>query len=180
MKRNAGVDNCIERIPITVSKKLPYYLKTNIPCFCLSIKKKKLYFLPNKVLVHDEEKTIGINFSELLFEFSDTTFVEQEAVAYDSEVVDYTYQYVNKKGGPDKRYKNNPQYPVCLYGKIDIKNDDGFNLSILLSSKTKTEQAKKYYDNLVCINKDMIKRCINCNKEISIDANFCKYCGTKQ
>ena len=40
MKRNAGVDNCIERIPITVSKKLPYYLKTNIPCFCLSIKKK--------------------------------------------------------------------------------------------------------------------------------------------
>ena len=151
-KRNAGVDSCVERLPISITQKVPYYLKTNIRCNCLSIKDKEFYFLPNKVLVHDKNKTIGLNFQELSFEFNETTFVEQQGAPSDSEVVGYTYQYVNKKGGPDRRYKYNPQFPRCLYGTIDIKNDDGLNLSILLSSKSKTMQARQLYESLRSIN----------------------------
>lgn len=179
-KRNAGVDSCIERIPISVIEKIPYYLKTNIKCYCLSLRNKEFYFLPNKVLVHGKGKTVGLNFHDLSFDFDEATYVEQEGVPSDSEVVDYTYRYVNKNGGPDRRYKNNPQYPMCLYGIINIKNDEGLSLSILLSSKPKTMQAKQFYDNLSGINVYAIKKCISCGKNISIDANFCKYCGTKQ
>ena len=179
-KRNAGVDSCVERLPISITQKIPYYLKTNIKCNCLSIKDKEFYFLPNKVLVHSKNKTIGLNFQELSFEFNETTFVEQQGAPSDSEVVEYTYQYVNKKGGPDRRYKYNPQFPRCLYGTIDIKNDDGLNLSILLSSKSKTMQARQLYESLRSISIYTTKKCMTCGKEISIDANFCKYCGTKQ
>lgn len=179
-KRNAGVDSCVDRIPILISEELPYYLKTNIKCFCLSVKDKDFYFLPNKVLVYNKNKTIGLDFQELSFDFSETTFVEQSGAPSDSEVLGYTYRYVNKNGGPDRRYKDNPQYPECLYGTINIKNDNGLNLSILLSSKSKTMQAKQFYESLRSINTNTTKKCINCGENISIDANFCKYCGAKQ
>lgn len=179
-KRNAGVDSCVDRIPILISEELPYYLKTNIKCFCLSVKDKDFYFLPNKVLVYNKNKTIGLDFQELSFDFSQTTFVEQSGAPSDSEVVGYTYRYVNKNGGPDRRFKNNPQYPECLYGTINIKNDNGLNLSILLSSKSKTMQAKQFYESLRSININTARKCINCGENISIDANFCKYCGAKQ
>lgn len=179
-KRNAGVDSCVDRIPILISEELPYYLKTNIKCFCLSVKDKDFYFLPNKVLVYNKNKTIGLDFQELSFDFSETTFVEQSGTPSDSEVVGYTYRYVNKNGGPDRRYKDNPKYPECLYGTINIKNDNGLNLSILLSSKSKTMQAKQFYESLRSININTTRKCINCGENISIDANFCKYCGAKQ
>ncbi len=180
VKNNAGVDSCVERLPISIKEKIPYYLKTNIKCNCLSIKGKEFYFLPNKVLVHDKKRTIGLNFQELSFDFNETFFVEQQGAPSDSEVVEYTYQYVNKKGGPDRRYKYNPQFPRCLYGTIDIKNHDGLNLSILVSSKSKTMQAKQIYESLKSMNVNRTRKCINCSKEISTNANFCKYCGTKQ
>ena len=31
-----------------------------------------------------------------------------------------TWRYVNKKGGPDLRFKDNPQIPLYRYGQIDI------------------------------------------------------------
>lgn len=180
VKRNAGVDSCIERFPISIIEKTPYYLKTNVKCHCLSIKDKNFYFLPNKILVDYKNKTVGLDFQELSFNFSETSFVEQQGAPSDSEVIGYTYRYVNKKGGPDRRYKDNPQYPECLYGIIDIKNIEGLNLSILISSKTKMVQAKQSYESLKSINIRTTKKCVSCGEDISIDANFCKYCGTKQ
>lgn len=179
-KRNAGAKSLVSRLPISVTKEVPFYLKINTECYCLNIKDKKFYFLPNKVLVHDKIKTIGLNFQELNFYFGENTFIEEECAPSDSKIIDYTYRFVNKKGGPDRRYKDNPQYPICLYGTIDIKNEEGLNLSILLSSNSKTMQARQLYESLKSININTTKKCINCGENISIDANFCKYCGTKQ
>ena len=41
-----------------------------------------------------------------------TNFVEKEGVPSDSRVSHYTWQYVNKNGGPDRRFNNNRQFPV--------------------------------------------------------------------
>lgn len=179
-KRNAGAKSLVSRLPISVTKEVPFYLKINTECYCLNIKDKKFYFLPNKVLIHDKIKTIGLNFQELNFYFGENTFIEEECAPSDSKIIDYTYRFVNKKGGPDRRYKDNPQYPICLYGTIDIKNEEGLNLSILLSSNSKTMQARQLYESLKSINISTTKKCINCGGNISIDANFCKYCDTKQ
>lgn len=40
----------------------------------------------------------------------------------DGQVVDHTYQYVNKNGTPDMRYALNKQVPVYLYGRIEFKS----------------------------------------------------------
>jgi hypothetical protein len=40
---------------------------------------------------------------------------------------------VNKKGGPDRRFANNPQLPVCLYDKIHFGSSSGLNEIIQVS-----------------------------------------------
>lgn len=178
-KYNNTGNNAV-RIPAKITQKVPYYMKTNISSSCLTIGDKEIYFLPNKVLLSARYKTSGVDFSELEFEFGETTFAEQQGVPKDSEVDGYTWLYINKKGEPDKRYKNNPKFPKCLYGTINIKHGNGLNLSLMLSSKKRTEQAKKYYENMCNLNIRETKKCVSCNEEISVDANFCKHCGAKQ
>jgi hypothetical protein len=34
---------------------------------------------------------------------------------------------VNKGGGPDRRYKNNPQLPIMRYGEFTLTAQPGFN-----------------------------------------------------
>ena len=42
-------------------------------------------------------------------------------------MVGHTWQYVNKDGGPDRRYSNNPQIARVLHGEIQIKSASGLN-----------------------------------------------------
>lgn len=55
------------------------------------------------------------------FKFSKQRFIEEDTLLEDSYPVDYTYQYVNKNGGPDKRFSYNPRLPIVEYGKIEIE-----------------------------------------------------------
>ena len=54
---------------------------------------------------------------------------------WDGTVVDYTYKYVNKSGGPDRRFANNPRYPIMSYSYINFYGDNGFNECIMLSKQ---------------------------------------------
>lgn len=179
-KRNAGSSTSITRTPIIISKNLPYYLSTNIECHCISFGTTSLYFLPDQVLIDSGKRTTVMDFEKFIFEFDNTIFVEEETVSNDSEIVDYTWQYVNKDGTPDKRFKDNPKYPKCNYGSVLLKNNSGINISILLSSYAKTKHAELCYHELTNYCHNLYKYCIKCNEKISNEAKFCKYCGTKQ
>lgn len=180
VKRNAGSNVSVKRTAISISKKLPYYLKSNIDCYCIQIAKISMYFLPDHILIDSDKTTTVADFNNFIFEFGNTIFIEEETVSKDSKIIDYTWQYVNKNGTPDKRFKDNHKYPKCNYGSIIMKNNSGFNISLLLSSQIKTKQAELYYNEFKKYSKKLYKYCINCNTKISAEANFCKYCGTKQ
>ena len=42
-------------------------------------------------------------------------------------IVDYTWRYVNKSGGPDKKFKDNPKISVMLYSDIRFTSSNGLN-----------------------------------------------------
>ena len=54
------------------------------------------------------------------FKYNSTRFIEEGSRPSDAKQVDTTYKYVNKNGGPDRRYAYNPIMPVLLYGDIKI------------------------------------------------------------
>jgi hypothetical protein len=44
----------------------------------------------------------------------------------DSRAVGSTWEYVNVKGGPDRRFNNNRQLPIMSYGELTLSSTNGF------------------------------------------------------
>ena len=93
-----------------------------------------LYFFPgfalmlapqDFALLHPASVTVGV---------AAVRFQEDQAVPADSEVVGRTWQYVNKDGQPDRRFKNNPQFPVVQYATVTLTSSDGLNEEYMLSN----------------------------------------------
>ena len=76
----------------------------------------------------------ALNYSDIVTDTHTTRFVEHEQVPKDAKIVGETWQYVNKSGGPDKRFKNNRKMPICLYGEIELKSTSGLNTIIMFSN----------------------------------------------
>ncbi len=45
----------------------------------------------------------------------------------DAKVVDRTWRFVNKTGGPDKRFKDNRELPIALYEEIELTSTTGLH-----------------------------------------------------
>ena len=51
----------------------------------------------------------------------------------DGTIVDTTWTYVNKDGGPDRRFNNNFQLPVMLYGRVIVSTATGLYWIVQIS-----------------------------------------------
>ena len=133
-KYSSGADKTVERKKCKVSKKAPFPFKSNIPLVSITSEKETLLFLPDKLIVIRGFKIGALNYSDISMNFYLTRFVESGKVPKDSKVVDYTWAYINKSGEPDRRYKDNRQLPICMYGELDLSSNKGLNTIILYSN----------------------------------------------
>ncbi len=100
-----------------------------------------LYIYPAFIAIVDSNKKFGlIDIKEVEFDFISNQFMEEEGVPSDSNVIGNTWAKVNKNGSPDKRFKDNYQIPICLYGNIEIRSSTGLNEAYCLSNHDKAEQ----------------------------------------
>ncbi len=134
-KINAGAKTAIKREIIKYScSKLPKYIKLNVEPFFLELKKEKLLILPDKVIIFRGKSIGAIAYDAINMETAQGKFIEDEPLASDAQVVSFTWQYVNKNGGPDKRYANNRELPVCLYGYVTMRSASGLNVDLSCSN----------------------------------------------
>ena len=143
-KVNAGAGRDINRNILKFTNKLPYYLKTNVSCVVIPLKKEKLIMLPDKILLIRKNDVGVISYDNLHIAVNGTRFIESEGVPRDSQVIDYTWQYVNKNGSPDRRYSNNRQLPICLYATILVTSSEGLNVEIQCSNVSIAEEFSKH------------------------------------
>jgi len=132
-KRNAGASGIVKRDKITLTKKAPPFVKTNISAPNIPVGKRTLYFFPDKILVYTPDGIGAVSYKQLALDIEPTKFIETESVPQDAEIVDRTWQYVNKSGGPDKRFSNNPELPVVLYEYIHFTSETGLSEKIQIS-----------------------------------------------
>jgi hypothetical protein len=105
----------------------------NVDVPVLQAAKITLAFYPDRVLAF-QGKTVGaIDYAELEANNSPVTFVESGSVPSDATVTGKTWQYVNKKGGPDKRFKNNREMPLCRYNELRLTTDRGLDVYLMCS-----------------------------------------------
>lgn len=75
-----------------------------------------------------------IDIRELQIGVEGVRFHEDEDVPKDAEVVGYTWAKTNKDGSPDRRFKENYQIPVCLYGQIAFRTQTGVTEEYMVSN----------------------------------------------
>lgn len=134
-KVNAGAERSLKRVECKIQRGHPYYIKTNVDTIQIILHNKEcLIILPDKVFFVRKRKVGMIDYEDFRISVSSVRFVETEPVPKDAQVVAQTWQYVNKNGTPDQRYKNNKQIPVCLYGQVLLRSASGLNVELQISN----------------------------------------------
>jgi hypothetical protein len=110
----------------------PPFLKTNVETISIGVGKQTMFLFPDRVLVYESGKVGAIGYDQLQISVSQTQFVEDSAPR-DARVVGQTWRYVNKGGGPDRRFANNRTLPICLYDELHFTSASGLNEIIQLS-----------------------------------------------
>ena len=127
-KRNAGASELIRRIPVRqVSPNqtpLPYF-QTNVTIPCIKLSNLELYFLPERLLIKRGSTFAAVFYKNLNINGQTTRFVEDQNVPRDAQVVDHTWRYVNRTGGPDRRFNNNRRLPICAYSQYGLTSSTG-------------------------------------------------------
>ncbi|WP_186387535.1 DUF4236 domain-containing protein [Stappia sp. TSB10P1A] len=126
-KRNAGASHLVKRKTTPLSYSLPDVIKSNLTPPALGVGKQTLFFMPDTVLVQDGSRFGAVSYSDLTVHRSNSRFIEDGAVPSDAQVVGHTWKHPNKNGGPDRRFRDNRQLPICLYESIQLRSATGLN-----------------------------------------------------
>lgn len=136
-KYHAGASQLVTRVPVggIYRHKLPLqYLKTNVSIPCVVLKGTELYFFPERLIVKRGQKFGAAFYKNIRIESSNVRFIEDGSVPRDAQVVDSTWKYPNKSGGPDRRFSDNRQLPICLYTEYSFQSEGGLN-EVITTSK---------------------------------------------
>lgn len=132
-KRNAGASTLVRRRSIRPHSHLPKWVQTNVAVPAIPVGRQTLHFFPDHVMVFDNNRVGAVSYEQLKIEVGQSRFIEEETVPTDARVVGSTWRYVNKKGGPDRRFKDNRELPIALYEQLDFTSDTGLNERIQVS-----------------------------------------------
>lgn len=126
-KRNAGASSLVRRSDAQSFLGTPPKVICNIKVPTIKSKHKSLYFYPDRLLVYDSSGVGAIPYAQVQTSVGHSRYIEDGYVPGDAKQVGTTWRYVNKAGGPDRRFNNNRQYPILQYSVLTIQNKGGLN-----------------------------------------------------
>ena len=132
-KYHAGASEVVKRKQIKPITGAPPFVRTNVEVPLVPVGKQVLAFMPDRLLVFESAAVGAISYSALNLNLAESQFIEEEGVPQDATVVGRTWRYVNKKGGPDRRFKDNREIPVCAYEQLHLSSSSGLNEVIQVS-----------------------------------------------
>jgi hypothetical protein len=126
-KRNAGAAYLVQKKVTSVHYALPAVLKSNLTPPSVHAGRQVLYFMPDVLLVGDGGRFGAVGYDKLQMDWQDSNFIEEGSVPRDAEIIYHTWKHPNKGGGPDRRFANNYQIPVCRYEAMHLRSATGLN-----------------------------------------------------
>jgi hypothetical protein len=134
-KYHAGASSVIDTDQARFQKASPPRVRTNIEPLAIALPQRTIYLLPDRALLLDAAGFGALNYQNLQLSVERSTFVTGESTApRDAKIVEYTWRYVNKRGGPDHRFANNPQLPVIETRDVSFRSRSGFNATLKFSN----------------------------------------------
>jgi hypothetical protein len=146
-KRQAGANSVVERKQSQVKVIDPPFISTNVATWGVDAGDLKVLFFPDTALVYLLGQYHAAPYGSLNIDFSLTRFADLSP-PQDAEIIGHTWQYVNKNGGPDRRFSNNRQIPLALYGIVRITSSSGVDLQMHVSNRTLAANFVRYCQKL--------------------------------
>ncbi len=138
-KRNAGANSLVKRNRISPGLRRPAGVRANLKVPTISVGAQRIQFSPDSVFVSSGKSVAVLSYEDVQISGSLINFVESDWVSSDAVVSGHTWRFANKNGGPDRRFLNNKELPVCSYVEINFRSAGGLNERIMLSSPSSIE-----------------------------------------
>jgi hypothetical protein len=142
-KHHGGATTSVTRHPARAGALPTRGIDTNISVQGIDTGNRQLYFFPERMLVRSGKRYGAVPYAGLQVRYAPIRFNEEGRVPGDTQVVGQTWRYVNKSGGPDKRFKDNRQIPVVLYGELHITSPQGLSVVLEVSSAAQAQACQQ-------------------------------------
>jgi hypothetical protein len=136
-KYHAGATSLINRTSVHAGILQIPRVTTNLPIAGIDMGAIKMFLLPDMILYLEGKTFANIPYEALGVRSGTTRFIEDDTVPRDARVVGKTWRYVNKSGGPDRRFNNNRQLSIAEYGVLELTSASGLNIHLNTSSAEK-------------------------------------------
>ena len=133
-KYSSGASEFTKLTSCIISKNASFPFKTKSKITVIKSAKEIIIFHPEKLVIIKGGKIGIIDYLDIFTDVKKIEFIEKNIVPKDSKIIGKTWKYTNKNGKRDKRFKDNVEYPICIYGKFELKSDFGVDLSIIFSN----------------------------------------------
>ncbi|MCF0186081.1 MAG: DUF4236 domain-containing protein [Bacteroidaceae bacterium] len=98
------------------------YLKSQFDIPAFEVSAGTLYLYPKFAILAQRPGSFQfVSYDNVTISYSIVRFNEEDGVPSDAERDGYTWRYINKNGGPDRRFADNRKIPVAIYGKLIIQ-----------------------------------------------------------
>lgn len=125
---------------IIVRNKPFLWLKTNADIFVVRAATCKVIFLPDKAYVIKKGKVSAYDYSDISISLGKTKITEYGLTYLDETIIGKEWKYQTASGQPDRRYKDNPCYNVCLCGEVKIRIAAEHELIIIVSKEKNIDE----------------------------------------
>jgi len=132
------------------------FIKSDLPhLFLPNENGPDLFFFPTFLLLFKGNEEFGIfDLKEIQITMKLTSYIEEEGVPEDAEVIQHTWKKANKDGSMDRRFRDNYQIPVVKYGNMILESESGLEESFMFSNfDSFVEFGKAYEHHLSLVNK---------------------------
>lgn len=152
----SAASQTVDRVPILVDiKGFPELVSDLEVLYIQNANGADLYIYPSFVLMLSKSNEIAlVPLEEIEFLHYSQKYLETKKIYSDSTISGYTWHKVNKNGERDKRFKDNFQIPLVLYGDLHIGSQSGINEKISSSN----HRSMEYFYKTIVVYQEFLKK----------------------
>lgn len=139
-KKHAGATSLVDRNIVKFGLSSPPFIVTTIDVYGLMLGGIEIFFLPDQLLIYNNRQYRSLSYTELKIDSISVTFREIGVLPSDAEVVDYTWRYVRRDGGPDMRFSGNFRVPIVLYWLLHLYSLSDLSVRLHVSNAAYAQQ----------------------------------------
>jgi len=137
-RQRTTASHSIQRKPVAISLGSSDLIETSwkVP-YLMNANGGEMFIYPAFILYHVSHEAFAlVDIRDANLDYTTTSFIEEEAIPTDAQLIGHTWKKANKDGSPDRRFANNYQIPILAYGDIRLTSKSGLNEEYLISNAT--------------------------------------------